>query len=261
MKKQKIAISGIYKFENKINHHVYIGQSVNISQRYKDHLQRYKSNFASNNEYDSAIHCALRKYGLENFSFEIIEECPRDISVLNEREIFWISYYNSYNNGYNETPGGAQPAICCYKLTFDLVENIKHDLINSSLTYEELHKKYQISTGRISEINTGKIWLDENLDYPLRKSKISTIMICPRCGKKKDKKAKYCITCYTELFTHQYPVSREELKQMIRTMPFTKIGEKYGVTDNAIRKWCISYNLPSKKTIIKEYSNEEWENI
>jgi uncharacterized protein YjcR len=57
------------------------------------------------------------------------------------------------------------------------------------------------------------------------------------------------------------PVTREELKQLIRTTPFTKIGEKYNVSDNAIRKWCIQYNLPTKKTEIKKYSNEEWEKI
>lgn len=260
MKKQK-QISGIYKFENKINHHIYIGQSINISQRYKDHLNRYRNNFSSNNEYDSAIHRALRKYGLENFSFEIIEECPDDTIILNEREIFWITHYDSYNNGYNETPGGNQPSINCYKLTSDLVENIKQDLINSTLTYEDLHKKYQISTGRISEINTGKIWLDNNLDYPLRKPKSSIKIICPRCGRKKDKEAEYCIDCYTELFIHKYPVSREELKKMIRTMPFTKIGEKYKVTDNSIRKWCDGYKLPRKKTEINKISDKDWELI
>ena len=48
---------------------------------------------------------------------------------------------------------------------------------------------------------------------------------------------------------------------MIRTLPFTKIGEKYGVSDNAVRKWCKSRNLPYKKTDIKNYSDEEWELI
>ena len=260
MEKQ-ISISGIYKFENKINHHIYIGQSVNITQRYKDHLNRYKNNFTSNNEYDSAIHRALRKYGLENFSFEIIEECPNDTTILNEREIFWINYYNSYNDGYNETPGGDQPCPKSCKLTYDLVENIKYDLINTNMTYDELHKKYLISTGRISEINTGKIWIDNNLNYSLRKPKLSLKMTCPRCGKKKDDEAQYCLKCYTELFIHQYPVSREELKSMIRTQPFTKIGEKYKVTDNTIRKWCDGYKLPRKKIEINKISDKDWELI
>jgi uncharacterized protein YjcR len=41
--------------------------------------------------------------------------------------------------------------------------------------------------------------------------------------------------------------NRDELKQLIRTLPFTKIGKMFGVSDNAIRKWCNAYNLPRKK--------------
>ena len=53
----------------------------------------------------------------------------------------------------------------------------------------------------------------------------------------------------------------EELKDLIRIKPFTKIGEQYQVSDNAIRKWCDKYNLPRKATEIKKYSDEEWELI
>lgn len=48
---------------------------------------------------------------------------------------------------------------------------------------------------------------------------------------------------------------------MIKEFPFTKIGEKYGVTDNAIRKWCKAYNLPSRKKDIDAYTEEEWEKV
>ncbi len=57
------------------------------------------------------------------------------------------------------------------------------------------------------------------------------------------------------------PVSREELKQLIRTTPFIKIGEQYGVTDNAIRKWCDKYKLPRKVSEIHNITDEEWEKI
>ena len=48
---------------------------------------------------------------------------------------------------------------------------------------------------------------------------------------------------------------------MIRNTPFTQIAKKYNVTDNAIRKWCDSYNLPRRVKEIKNYSEEEWEGI
>ena len=56
-------------------------------------------------------------------------------------------------------------------------------------------------------------------------------------------------------------VSREDLKKLIRTQPFTKLGEMFGVSDNAIRKWCIKYNLPKTKSDIQKYTDEEWELI
>lgn len=44
-------------------------------------------------------------------------------------------------------------------------------------------------------------------------------------------------------------------------MPFTHIAEEYGVSDNAIRRWCDGYGLPRKVTKIREYSDEDWEKI
>lgn len=55
--------------------------------------------------------------------------------------------------------------------------------------------------------------------------------------------------------------SREELKDLIRNESFLSIGRKYQVTDNAIRKWCVAENLPSRKADIKMYSDEDWSKI
>lgn len=84
---------GIYKITNNLTQVSYIGQSQNIEHRWTQH-QKAKDNYA--------IHKAIQKYGVNNFTFEIIELCDN----LFERERYWISYYNTYLNGYNETPGG-----------------------------------------------------------------------------------------------------------------------------------------------------------
>ena len=88
---------GIYKITNQLNGHSYIGQSIHIEQRWEEHL--YKSSGCSLLKY------ALYKYGKENFTFEVIEECTQ--FKLNEREIYWIKYYDTFNNGYNLTLGGS----------------------------------------------------------------------------------------------------------------------------------------------------------
>lgn len=60
---------------------------------------------------------------------------------------------------------------------------------------------------------------------------------------------------------HSNRPTREALKHDIRTMPFTHVGNKYHVTDNAVRKWCDIYKLPRKKSIIKLLSDDEWDKI
>lgn len=95
-------VIGIYKITNKLNNKCYIGQSKDIYVRIKKHLSKtYEVNSA---QYSFQIYQALRKYGIGNFKVEVLEECDAD--VLNEREIYWIQYYDSFKNGYNATLGG-----------------------------------------------------------------------------------------------------------------------------------------------------------
>lgn len=90
---------GIYKITNLINNKIYIGLSTDIRRRWEQHRNRSRDL-----KYQTHLYCAIRKYGLQNFKFEVIEECDKD--CLQEREKYWIAYYDSYNNGYNETLGG-----------------------------------------------------------------------------------------------------------------------------------------------------------
>lgn len=109
-----------------------------------------------------------------------------------------------------------------------------------------------------------------------------------RAYKQKEKKKNYCIDCGKEIKltstrcedcyhkstridfyeeeTHvmrntNLEINRDELKKLIRTTPFTKIGEIYSVSDNAVRKWCDKFGLPRKSTEIKKISDEDWEKI
>ncbi len=99
-------MQGIYIIKNKINSMVYIGQSIDIHRRWLTHYSLGKKDANPNRlEYNNQIHTAMRELGRENFYIEILEECEKD--SLNEREIYWIKYYNSYKRGYNGTEGGA----------------------------------------------------------------------------------------------------------------------------------------------------------
>lgn len=87
---------------------------------------------------------------------------------------------------------------------------------------------------------------------------------CKVCGKPISAKATLCIACENArriIPIEEMPVSREELKVLIRGTNFTEIGRKYGVSDNAIRKWCDKYNLPRKVSEIKTISDDKWSKI
>ena len=94
---------GIYKIINKINNKVYIGQSIDIDRRLKDHISGLNGNYGHNPHFQNA----WNKYGEKNFEFEIVEEVE-DTNLLDEREIYYISKYDSNNpdKGYNMMPGG-----------------------------------------------------------------------------------------------------------------------------------------------------------
>lgn len=91
----------IYIIKNLINNKVYIGQTIQkLSKRFNGHCCYSKTDKSINMYIKRAIH----KYGRENFSIELLEEC--NIEDLNQREQYWIKKYDSYNNGYNLTLGG-----------------------------------------------------------------------------------------------------------------------------------------------------------
>lgn len=89
----------IYLITNNVNNKKYVGQTIgSIQERWNQHLRATRDK-GSRHLYD-----AIKKYGYQSFSIQILEEVPNN--QLNERECYWISYYNSFKKGYNMTSGG-----------------------------------------------------------------------------------------------------------------------------------------------------------
>lgn len=87
------------------------------------------------------------------------------------------------------------------------------------------------------------------------------LKFCIDCGKVISQSATRCPECASKAERIVERPTREELKQLIRTTPFTTIGKQFGVSDNAVRKWCDGYGLPRKSSEIKKYTDEEWFNL
>ena len=103
--------------KNNINNKSYIGQSINIENRWTHH----KSELNNNRHINDYLQNAWNKYGEDNFSFIVIEECKE--SELNEKEIYYINKYNSMNNGYNLCEGGN--GIRGYRHTKEEIEKMR----------------------------------------------------------------------------------------------------------------------------------------
>ena len=93
-------VCGIYKITNMKNDKVYIGQAVDI---YKRFVQHCKNGLGIDTPQGNKLYAAMLEDGLENFTFELLEECPRE--ELNRKEAYYISLYNSVQYGYNSTKG------------------------------------------------------------------------------------------------------------------------------------------------------------
>lgn len=160
---------GIYKITNKINNKCYIGQSNNCERRFKEHQTKGKTSRIP-------VDVAIEKYGIDAFNYEIIEECS--IEELNQKEQYWIKYYNSIAQGYNCSEGGDQQSIGSNngrsKLTEEDVIEIRI-AYNNHLKQKDVYEKYKdiISFNHFQNIWQGRSWkhimpevfTQENKDY------------------------------------------------------------------------------------------------
>lgn len=244
--------TGIYKIENLVNKKVYIGQSVHIERRWQEHCMPSAKSIIAN---------AIKKYGRENFTFQILEQCDTD--KLNERETYYIRLYDSLApNGYNieEKQDGNS---CFYiKYTKDTFLQIVEDLLHAQLSIKEIADKYNLDLSFVYRLNRGEIHHLADLTYPLRKVGMEKKEnYCIDCGEKIGVDAKRCPHCAAFAQRICIRPTREELKNLIRNFSFCELGRRYSVSDNAIKKWCIGYGLPSKRKEIKNISEEEWQKI
>lgn len=92
-------VCGIYKLTDQITGQSYIGQSVNVHERFRTHIKTALTYGKASNK----LYQAMQKDGLYNFTFEILEEVPR--SDLNDREAYWIGFYKTKEFGLNGTKG------------------------------------------------------------------------------------------------------------------------------------------------------------
>lgn len=154
----------IYKIENKINHKVYIGQTLDPKRRFREHC-------CVNTPYSSLVHRAIEKYGKDNFDFKVLGW----FEDYNEKEKYYIEYYHSrYPYGYNMLSGGEEPPHWSgedhpnCKISKEMAEKIKKQLQDWKIPQKTIVHNNKVTTDIVRHIKDGTAWYDENLTYPLR---------------------------------------------------------------------------------------------
>ena len=242
---------GIYMFTNTCNGKSYIGQSLDIEKRYKAH--RFKVSEKS------LFHDELHYYGFHNFEFCVLEEC--DVSDLNEREIYYIKEYNTlFPFGYNISPGGNAPHVNALS-SFDDVGAIIEHLKENKLTNGQIGALFGISDQMVSDINCGRSWRRDNIEYPIRNGRLIQKIhknTCCMCGREMVDKVKtgMCRSCYNKKISAHIP-SSDILVEQLYLGSFESVARKYGVTSNTIRKWCDKYGISSHSKDYKTRKTRE----
>ena len=152
---------GIYAVKNNINGMMYIGQSKNIKQRWYRHRGSHTEKTILSREMD--------KYGKDNFSFIVLQEC--EIDELDDLERYYISKYNTiYPNGYNIEDGGkhgasfgelSQNAILSEEEVYNIREDYKN-LVNVNEAYAKVADKMTING--FKSIWSGRSWVKVHMD-------------------------------------------------------------------------------------------------
>ena len=145
----------IYQITNDINGKIYIGKTeFSIEKRFKEHCQ---DAFRDRNE-KRPLYAAMRKYGIEHFHIELIEETDNP----EEREVFWIENKRSFKNGYNATVGGDGKKYIDYDLVISSYKEIKSivdtakALNISADSVSNILRQNNISIISSSEVNLNK---------------------------------------------------------------------------------------------------------
>lgn len=133
----------IYKITNKINGKIYIGLTTqNIKDRWEQHIRSALNK--THPDYNTVFKKAIRKYGSDNFTIEIIDEAD-NLIALKKLEQYWIKYYNTYIgwencNGYNSTIGGDSPThsgrkVCKINILTGEIEEIYNTIAEAERKY------------------------------------------------------------------------------------------------------------------------------
>ena len=238
----------IYKI-NFSNGKVYVGQTNDFIARCNQHLSDARKGV------DYKIYRAMRKYNTTKDDFEIIESGLDSQDLANEREIYWIAFYDSYHIGYNSTPGGQTGSYCLgekshfAKLSEEDVINIRRIRYTKKYQRSEIWELYR---GQISESAFGKVWNYESWKHILPELDTEELRIFYKQLRKNAKGDKNGRSKFTNKEVYELRVLF-----YVDAIPFQELLEKYGKDVNRTSLQKLLYGKNYKEVAMPEKS-EKW---
>lgn len=156
----------IYCYKDKQGKVVYVGQTKNIKDRHRQHI-KYDPYHENAKEYNYPLSRGIRKYGEEYYTLEILEDNILTDNEADEREKYWIKFYDTYWNGYNQTMGGNVHGRR-EQYTEEQINEVITLLRDTTFTIEEIAEKTGMSITHIHQINYGKRRALSEITYPIR---------------------------------------------------------------------------------------------
>ena len=150
----------IYMWRNKVNQKLYVGQTKNFRKRTKEH--KYKS-FNENEKYNYnyPLHCAIRKYGIENFEICILEKNLNNFDEMNEKEVYYIWKFDTLSNskkGYNLSSGGSNGNPYAGKTEEEIGRKVICITTGEVFSYiRKAEEKYGVEHGNVSACCNGRL--------------------------------------------------------------------------------------------------------
>ena len=245
----------IYKSTNNITGKVYIGQTIlTLEKRIKNHLIESKTNKKR------PFLTSLKKYGSDNFTFETIDSA-NNLDELNDKEIYWINYYNSVSpNGYNITGGGQGKKMI---RTEELGKRISNGLKNSEKWQKLLKNKEYLKKRETNFIgwNKGKKFTPEHKEKIWKKNKERILDFNKSTSKKwivVDKDNNIIRITGKEEYFNSLGMDAGDVSRMSKTLNEGKNRKRYN------GYYCFINNGESDETILKivskldEFYNQEY---
>jgi len=291
---------GIYMILNLVNNKKYIGQSIDIEERWDEHIRDLRANrhgiYRRNKKLNGQIghlQHAWNKYGSESFEWIILKFC--NLNKLNHWEKIYVDRYNSFNPhcGYNEKPGGD-----CHVCSDEIKSKISKTLTGRKRTEESRRKQSESTKGRKPspqcieagrKVNTGRKHTEE------QKKRHSEIMTGYKHteeakkkigkagkGKKHTEQSKKNMSIGCKNKKKQSLESREKMKQTLRKykhlvdewkelrrqgLKYSEIGERYNIAHETIRKYLLYFypeeDIVNIKTEDRKYLHllKEWQEL